>query len=219
MAITAAEQYMIELLNRARLDPLGEAARQGKALNAGLPATFSGIPFDRIDTGPKQVLAPTAVLDRAATGHSKWMADSGRFSHVGNGNSAYDHRIVDAGFVRTGSWSLGENLAFAPTSYTPGTAATIRTHFTTLWNSAVHRSNMMDGSNNFREVGIAEVAGRSGDYLTMNLAYQSARVYVTGVAYADRDGNGFYSMGEGVSGLGFSAGARSAGSWSAIRPR
>lgn len=36
MTISAAEQLLIELINRARLDPLAEAQRLGIDLNAGL---------------------------------------------------------------------------------------------------------------------------------------------------------------------------------------
>ena len=33
---TAREQYMLELINRARLDPKGEASRYGISLNEGV---------------------------------------------------------------------------------------------------------------------------------------------------------------------------------------
>ena len=36
MALTAAEQYLLELINRARLDPQAEADRYGVGLNSGL---------------------------------------------------------------------------------------------------------------------------------------------------------------------------------------
>ena len=38
MSLTAAEQYLLELINRARLDPVAESQRYGLTLNAGLPA-------------------------------------------------------------------------------------------------------------------------------------------------------------------------------------
>ena len=52
---------MIELLNRARLDPLGEAARFGVALNSGLPA-------GSITSAPKAPLAFDWNLAEAAAG-------------------------------------------------------------------------------------------------------------------------------------------------------
>ena len=59
MAISAAEQYMLELINRARLDPLGEAARQGIGLNDNLTP-------DRLHSGVRGVLAHDEALERAA---------------------------------------------------------------------------------------------------------------------------------------------------------
>src|SRR5437016_2552832 len=48
---TNLEQYLVELVNRARADPPAEAARYGIALNEGVPAA------DTISTAPKQPLA------------------------------------------------------------------------------------------------------------------------------------------------------------------
>lgn len=195
MPITAAEQYAIELINRARLDPLGEAARQGTKLNAGLP--YNG--FGAIEITAKQVLAPHAALDRSATGHGTWMAETGRFSHTGKGNSTDKDRIVAAGYKLNGSgWATGENLAHASGLGT-ATKKVIETHFTTLWNSPGHRANMM--AEKFREVGSAETYSRYGDFLTLNFALNAQVAYVTGVAYADKNSDGFYSMGEGRGGL------------------
>jgi serralysin len=62
---TAQEQYMLELINRARLNPQAEADRSlGGNLNEGLaPGTIS--------TKPKQPLAFDLKLEQAAQGHSQ----------------------------------------------------------------------------------------------------------------------------------------------------
>ena len=52
---TAQEQLVLELINRARLDPAAEAARFGIALNEGLPA-------GTISTAAKQPLAMDDAL-------------------------------------------------------------------------------------------------------------------------------------------------------------
>ena len=52
---TDYEQYMIELINRARANPGAEAARIGVDLNEGIPA-------GTITTDPKQ---PLAISDQA----------------------------------------------------------------------------------------------------------------------------------------------------------
>lgn len=56
MAISAAEQYAIELVNRARLNPVAEAKRFGIGLN-------DGIADGTISNAAKQVLAPHQALD------------------------------------------------------------------------------------------------------------------------------------------------------------
>ena len=73
MSLSAAEQYMLELINRARLDPIAEAQRYNLALNTDLDA-------NAISNDAKQVVAPSAVLDRAAEGHSEWMLEADVFS-------------------------------------------------------------------------------------------------------------------------------------------
>src|SRR5438874_9514928 len=77
---TAIEQYVIELINRARANPAGEAARYGIDLNEGLSAgTISG--------DASQPLAVTPYLVDSARRHSKWMIDTDTFSHTGAGGS------------------------------------------------------------------------------------------------------------------------------------
>ena len=55
--LTPHEQYLLELINRARSDPGAEAARLGISLNQGLsPGTISG--------DAKQPLAASNLLNR-----------------------------------------------------------------------------------------------------------------------------------------------------------
>jgi hypothetical protein len=60
---TAYEQYILELINRARANPGAEAARLGIDLNQGLAA-------GTISTAAKQPLAFNPLLIDAARGHS-----------------------------------------------------------------------------------------------------------------------------------------------------
>jgi len=94
MTVSAAEQYLLELINRARLDPQAEAARYGVSLNTGLAAgTISGTPV--------QVLAHNTELERAAVDHSEWMLATNTFSHEGVGGSDPGDRIEAAGYEST----------------------------------------------------------------------------------------------------------------------
>ena len=61
---TDSEQYLLELVNRARLDPAGEAALFGIDLNEGLAAGTLG-------TEPRQPLALNPQLLASARGHSR----------------------------------------------------------------------------------------------------------------------------------------------------
>lgn len=198
MALTAAEQYLLELINRARLDPAGEAARYGIDLNAGLAA-------GTISTASKQVLAPNALLENAAIGHSQWMLAADVFSHTGSGGSQPWDRVAQAGY----GWSgVGENISWRGSTGTLDLNAAIAAHHQSLFLSTTgHRQNMLNGS--YQEIGIAQ---EYGSFTQSGRSYNSSMltelfgrpaapsVVVTGVFYTDTDKNGFYSIGEGAAG-------------------
>ncbi|NUB46529.1 M10 family metallopeptidase C-terminal domain-containing protein [Fertoebacter nigrum] len=207
MTVTAAEQLLVEMLNRARLDPLGEAARYGLAdLNAGLaPGTIRAVPL--------QALAPNTLLEAAAERHSTWMLETDTFSHTGAGGSSTFDRIRAAGYDMSGSWRAGENLALTATTGAVNLNTAVTEHHKGLFLSASHRTNILNGE--FREIGVAQVEGRytsggvtyNASMLTENFGTSGSRVFLTGVVYADLDKNAFYSVGEGRGGAVFAAGA------------
>lgn len=197
MALTAAEQYLLELINRARLDPAAEAARYGIDLNAGLAA-------GTISTASKQVLAPNALLENAAIGHSQWMLAADIFSHTGSGGSSPSQRATAAGYQWT---NIGENLSWRGSSGTIDFNGSINTHHQDLFLSAGHRLNMLNDM--YQEVGIAQerglfnLNGRNYDSSMVTELFgkpAAAAVFLTGVIYNDTDKNGFYSVGEAVAG-------------------
>ncbi|MDT8853537.1 hypothetical protein RNZ50_00520 [Paracoccaceae bacterium Fryx2] len=108
--ITAAEQLLIELVNRARLDPLAEARRFGTDLNQGLSP-------GQLGPEARQVLAPNALLHQAAEAHAQWMLDQDIFSHTGAGGSAPHDRMEDAGYAFTGA--AGPRARTSPGSAPP----------------------------------------------------------------------------------------------------
>lgn len=197
MALTAAEQYVLEMINRARLDPAGEAARYGINLNAGLAA-------GTISTASKQVLAPNTLLETAATGHSQWMLAADVFSHTGSGGLSASQRASAAGY---GWANIGENLSWRGSSGAINLDTTTTTHHQELFQSAGHRQVMLNDA--YQEVGIAQerglfkLNGRNYDSSMLTELFgrpatQSA--FLTGVIYNDTDKNSFYSIGEGVGG-------------------
>ena len=207
--ISSAEQYFIELTNRARLDPLGEAYRLGIDLNDGLaPGTLSGEVM--------QVLSPNEYLSLSSEGHSTWMLDNDVFSHTGIGGSTSTDRMIASGYALEGSWMTAENLAFVGTTGTIDLDAAILEQHIGLFLSAGHRVNTLNPG--LDEIGLAQIEGPytydGTDYntsmLTVNFGRSGTDSYLTGVAYSDYDGDDFYSIGEGRAGVGFSIGGAEA---------
>ncbi|MDX2307596.1 MAG: CAP domain-containing protein [Hyphomicrobium sp.] len=198
--LTANEQLLLELVNRARLDPAAEAVRYGISLNEGLaPGTLS--------SRPMQPLAPNGYLVDSARKHSVWMINTDNFSHTGAGGSSAGTRMTQSGYAFTGNWTWGENIAWSGTTGTPNvTLTTIELH-ENLFLSPGHRTNILEDY--FRELGtgittgVFTSGGRNWNAVmaTENFATSGAKFYVTGVAYTDRDNDKFYDVGEARSGV------------------
>lgn len=199
--ISAQEQLLIELVNRARLDPQGEAARYGIGLNDGLAA-------GTITTAPKAPLAWNADLGEAAALHSEWMLNTDTFSHTGVNGTNAGARMTNAGYQFTGSWGWGENISWRGTTGTLDPTATIIDQHMRLFLSSGHRVNLMG---NFREIGVGQEVGGftsngttyNASMVTENFARSGTRAFITGVAYQDKDGDAFYDVGEGLGGITF----------------
>jgi Ca2+-binding RTX toxin-like protein len=76
-----------------------------------------------------------------------------------------------------------------------------------LWESGSHREALLNGER--REVGLdigSGMYGRQSATIATELLGTDRAYYVTGVVYADRNGNGFYGIGEGQSGVRFASG-------------
>lgn len=220
MALSSNEQYFLELTNWARLNPLAAAQRVGIDLNQGLaPGTIS--------TQSLQVLAPNAMLERAAILHSQWMLSADVFSHTGANGSAPSDRMAAAGYTFPPGSIRSENLGwYGIYGGRLDLATAIDEHFESLFLSAGHRSATMNGA--LREIGIAQEQGgyrHSDGYvydssmLTCDFATSGPSYFLTGVVYADTDNDDFYSIGEGRSGVSFAvtggarAQASTAGGW------
>jgi len=203
-ANTAQEQLMLELVNRARMNPSGEATRQGIDLNQGLaPGTIS--------TAPKQVLAMNDLLVVAADKHSKWMHLNDQFSHeepasfpMGRTGLNPDNRMTAAGYVFAGPLiSSGENISFTGTTGTVNPTTAIIEQHRSLFLSPGHRENILEDG--FREIGIGQELGTffqngtnfNASMVTQNFALSGTKVFVTGVVYNDTSvADDFFSVGE-----------------------
>lgn len=201
---TAQEVLVMELVNRARANPEAEAVRYGIGLNDGITGTA-------ITATPKQPLAHNLLLIDSARTHSQWMLDADIFSHTGMNDSTPTMRMSAAGYLFTGSWMSGENIAWGGT-----TASSINLtnyalqHHEGLFKSPGHRLNILEA--NFRELGIGQKQGNFisngtnylSSMLTQNFARSGSSYYLTGVVYKDLNSNEFYDVGEGLSGINIS---------------
>jgi hypothetical protein len=190
---------MLELVNRARANPLVEAQRLGIDLNEGLAA-------GTISPDPKQPLGLNPLLILSARNHSQWMLDNDQFSHTGVDNSDPGQRMKTAGYPFAGSWAWGENIGWRGTAGNPDLASFTSFIHDSLVRSPGHRENLM--SPDFDELGVGIM---TGTFATQGTEYNSVMVtqnfamsdgtpgpLILGVVYRDLDGDGGYSVGEGV---------------------
>lgn len=199
---------MLELVNRARANPATEAARLGLDLNEGLPP-------GTISPDPKPPLAFHPLLIAAARAHSDWMLAHDIFSHDGVDGSNPGDRMSAAGYVFSGSWAWGENIAWKGTTGSPNLNQFTVDEHEGLFRSPGHRENLMNAD--FDEVGIGvrsgvftvtnDTTGLTVNYnavmTTQNFARSASTPgpLVLGVVYRDTDGDGFYTPGEGLAGV------------------
>jgi Ca2+-binding RTX toxin-like protein len=217
---TPFEQLMLEYVNRARMDPQGEFDRfilSSSPVQAIESNITQALGYFRVDLQVYQqqlaglaAVAPLAwnsALGSAATAHSQLMIDQDTQSHQLTGEASLESRVSAAGYT---NWSrLAENVYAYSESPAFGHAG-----FFIDWGNgpngiqspAGHRNNIMNA--NLTEVGISVIEDSSGStsvgpYVTTQDfgARSDYQAQYLGVAYNDSDGNGFYSMGEGIGGL------------------
>jgi hypothetical protein len=206
--MTAREQLLLDLINRARIDPAGTAAQYGINLNEGLaPGTISA--------DPKQPLAPHQALIDAAGLHSQDMLDNDYFSHTNlSGQQPWD-RATAAGYPPA---AIAENIAWGgSTGPIDQEAYVYLLHENLFVDSGVsgrgHRLNMLNAG--YRELGPGV---RYGVYTYAGTDYNSAMVtelfgnrggnhFLTGVVFDDLDGDDRYDPGEGLGGVTVTTGA------------
>lgn len=201
--LTAKEQLLLELINRARLNPTAEAKRFSIDLNASLEE-------NTISASPKQPLAPNQLLTNASRAHSEDMLSNDYFSHESPEGSQPGDRATEAGY----EWNhVGENISWGGSTGEIDEDEQVPERHERLFLSAGHRKNLL--KEEFREVGIGFLFGRykHEDKITYNASMVTELFganlrkghFVTGVVYTDAsDGSAedddFYSIGEGVNG-------------------
>ena len=216
---SATEQYLLELTNEARMDPMASAARYISSyapLTARQANIQNAFNFFHVDGAallaayqaltPVQPLAWNEALAGGARLHNTAMIAADLQTHQAPGEPDLAARITADGYTYA---TAGENV-YAYASDMVFTLAGFMVDWGTgptgMQNPAGHRDNIMHGS--LRDIGIGVVADTvPGAKLGPNVATQDMGVrqsqpaIVTGVAYADTDHNGFYSIGEGTGGV------------------
>lgn len=196
---TAAEQAHLEAINRARLDPAGEAALLGIDL-------FEGVAQGEISGLPVQPLVLNSNLSKAALAHSQDMIDQDYFAHNSlNGKTPFE-RMEDKGYQYS---FAGENLALIGSTGPIDEVTTVLDMHDNLfidkdYPGRGHRVNLL--SKDFKEAGLGVALGDYQGYsytymLTCDFgtALQFSGSFILGVVYDDKDADNFYDAGEGIS--------------------
>jgi hypothetical protein len=225
---TADEQFVLEMINRARADTAAEQARIKGAYPApnpapgypgGLPSTWtlqegiSPTPPTPIPNQPP--LAFNASLIAAARGHSLDMWNQNYFDHffpAGTvppaSTSTPTSRMSAAGYVFSGSWRNGENIATASALQAAGLEDLL------VIDAGVsnrgHRINLLDigTTSPYREIGLGYLDGGAdqSNIFRFTITQDFARVdtsgpFLVGVVYWDKNSNSSYDQGEGLGGV------------------
>jgi uncharacterized protein (TIGR03382 family) len=211
---TAAEQRVLEIINRARANPDAEEARllslsytpAGWTIREGLTGP------EMADVGPRPPLAMNGRLLTAARAHSLDMRTRAFFAHVNPDGAAPEDRVAAAGYAGTSS----ENIAMS----TNGTAEYLENilMIDEDYSGRGHRKALLDINSSsttyMREIGIGHHAAATGvvippndpmwlwkDFITQEFGRTATQPFLLGVAYLDANNNSFYDEGEGLGGV------------------
>ncbi|WP_425091011.1 CAP domain-containing protein [Tropicimonas sp. S265A] len=189
--LTEEEQLVVELINRARIDPQAEVARLNEPLASGIPSA------------PAEPLAVTPELSAASRAHSQDMDDRNFFAHTNPSGETPGDRAVDAGH---GEPYVGENIGWIASGSKPTGAAAqtrVEAHHENLWESDGHQKNLMNASHS--EIGVGydygSQQGLNGSTHVTQMFGDRGINYLTGVVIKDGDADDFYDMGEGLGGV------------------
>src|SRR5579883_357702 len=208
---TPEEQYILELINRARANPKAEGDSLAATNDQNIkfqfqnqsPPTASQVKTEFSSYPSRPPLAINASLISAARGHSQDMLTYAYQGHDNHDGTTFDVRIRNAGYTGTGY--LGENV-FAYGTDPHDAHQEFQCDFGN-YPGIGHRHNIMnfDGSDPiYNEIGLGCLKGSNGGvgpFITTEDFGQSNTTFILGVVYNDANHNGFYDVGEGVSGV------------------
>ncbi len=236
MPSTATEQYLLELTNEARLNPLADAARYiasysplaSNQANIQSALSYFGVSGSQLLAAfqaltPVQPLAWSDTLAGTARTHDAAMLAAKTQAHQVAGEADLGTRLTTAGYLSgsNSSYTYGENvyayaqdMLYAQAGFMVDWGGSSATGG--MQSPAGHRVNIEYAG--YREVGVGVIVDpTAGDTVGPDLVTEDfgattspgvpSGTFLLGVAYADTDGDGFYSIGEGRAGLVVSVGA------------
>jgi uncharacterized protein YkwD len=196
---TPDEQYVLQMINRARADPAAEGRRLKLDMGEGLAEAEQKL------IRPKPPLAMNAKLLATARKHSEDMFTNNFFQHINLKGKGPLDRILAGGY----KWyAAAENIAMG----SDHTAAEL--HDILMIDAKTpnkgHRKHVLEiglGDFTYREVGIGFHTGKREsredfkDYITQNFGVlEESPPLLLGVVYEDKNENGQYDIGEGIAG-------------------
>jgi len=227
---TAAEQVVLESINRARSNPSAEGARLSAAavtsnpsLVASLPGV-TGIPGGDItegliapnnNVGVRPPLAMNKILLGTARAHNTDMYTNDLFQHNSSGGVDPGTRFLNAGYDILSGGSLGENIAEAGSTGGGLVANSDQLENILMIDTGVvgrgHRVNLLDAALSpiYREIGIGYLHNdiptaslHMTDLMTQDFGRINANgPFLVGVVFNDANSNNIYDAGEGISGI------------------
>lgn len=214
---TDAEQYYLELINRARANPLAEAHRLKATTDPDILSVYSHFnvnldlmvsQFAAISAAPPLAMNPK--LTSSARRHSADMGGNEFQGHTGSDGSSPGDRARDADYFYN---LLGENVFAYSVSTEYGHAG-----FEVDWGATAtggtvggmqdppeHRISIHNPD--FREIGVGVLELPGGGVVGPQVVTQALgsrpglSPFITGVVYHDLNGSGFYDEGEGIGGV------------------
>jgi len=217
---TPAEQEMLELINRMRMNPSAELNLLLNSLNpigSADPDVDSAVKFFNVNSTtlvnqwsqltPAPPLAWNANLSNAARNHSQLMANADTQSHQLPGEPSLGERVRNAGYEY--SWVAENIFAFgkSPFHAHAGFAIDWGSEPDGIQSPPGHRENIM--SSNVREIGIGIVIDTDPGtnvgplVITQNFGnrFNFGNPWVLGVVFDDLDNDNTYDAGEGLGGV------------------
>ena len=203
---TALEQQMLELINRARMNPTQEGVIldgvntwYSRDARIRKPSFFANLRSEFASYPAVPPLAFHPKLIQSSRTHSQDMITRNFFAHVNPSGLDPTARAAVIGYDS----GVGENIDGAGAS---NGDEVVQAHFGFMVDydnidtshPLGHRLNVLDAG--YSEAGVGIVGPYSAGRITQDFG-APARAYIVGVAYTDTNGNGAYDPGEGLAGI------------------